>query len=595
MYDILILDTGVTDENEKIKGLKVDFPKGKFDMKYGILTDEIGHGTIIYNIIRKYSPSAKILAIKLFTGNNVITEDELIYALCYIKENISCKVINMSLGLKFCEKLNELKNICNEIISSGTVIVSAFDNDNCYSYPAAFDKVIGVDSNNKIKISSEYEYIESSPINIRAKGGLQRIKLKSGKIEIVGGSSIACAYISSVIANFSLDEKWNWKTIMHHLRKGATRVYNLSKFEKSIPGKNFKIKKAAIFPFNKEMQAFIRYEDMLSFQIEHIYDIRQSGRVGMKMSRFYEKVKEGVCIEDIDKAKLNDIDTIIIGHLEELNEICGIDFKRKVIEKAVQKGINIYSFDPLDNYIYLLEKNKGMFYYPKITIADVPQNTFGKLHKINKPVVGIFGTSSKQGKFSLQLSLKKFFEEQQYRIGCIGTEPHSILFDMDCVYPMGYNSTVNIDAWQSITYLNAQLYKLCEKDVELIMVASQANSIPQNFNNIIDYPIKQNIFLMGTQPDAIILCINYFDEISYIKNTIQALQGISHSKVIALVMHPYKINLDFENKLRPKEQLTLNDFDEISVLLKNELKIPVYLLGVKEHICLLYKNIIDFF
>lgn len=41
MYDILILDTGVTDENEEIKGLKVDFPKGKFDMKYGILTDEI--------------------------------------------------------------------------------------------------------------------------------------------------------------------------------------------------------------------------------------------------------------------------------------------------------------------------------------------------------------------------------------------------------------------------------------------------------------------------------------------------------------------------------------------------------------------------
>lgn len=127
------------------------------------------------------------------------------------------------------------------------------------------------------------------------------------------------------------------------------------------------------------------------------------------------------------------------------------------------------------------------------------------------------------------------------------------------------------------------------------MVTSQANSIPQNFNNIIDYPIKQNIFLMGTQPDAIILCINYFDEISYIKNTIQALQGFSHSKVIALVMHPDKVKSDFENKLRPKERLTLNDFDEISNSLKSELKIPVYLLGVKEHIYLLYKNIIDFF
>lgn len=151
MYDIVIIDTGVVEASEEIKGYSLKCKKGKFYIKYGEVNDEIGHGTIVYNIIRKNLPSSNILIFKIFDGSKHVTEDMLIFVLKYIKKNIHCKLINMSLGLKYCKKIVEFDRICNEIISSGTIIVSAFDNDMCFSYPALFGQVIGVDSNEKIK------------------------------------------------------------------------------------------------------------------------------------------------------------------------------------------------------------------------------------------------------------------------------------------------------------------------------------------------------------------------------------------------------------------------------------------------------------
>ena len=166
---------------------------------------------------------------------------------------------------------------------------------------------------------------------------------------------------------------------------------------------------------------------------------------------------------------------------------------------------------------------------------------------------------------------------------------------MDCVYPMGYNSTIFINPWQSITYLNSQIQKLCEKNVDLIIAASQAGSAPQNYNNLMDYPIKQNIFLMGTHPDAVILCINVYDEISYIRNTIQVLQGLSDSKVIALVMYPLTIPLDVKSTYKSRTPMSNDEFEKSASLLYTEFDIPVYQLSDKEHMLKLYQSIVDFF
>lgn len=598
MYDIVILDSGVNIcNNEQINGFSIKREYGEPFVVHGDVIDHIGHGTIIYQIIRKCSPLSKILVIKIFDAQNEIDENDLMFVLRYIKENIQCRIINMSLGLKICQNINSFRRLCAEIVAAGIIIVAAFDNDNCYSYPACFDEVIGVDNNERINNLVDYEYVESSPINIRAKGGVQRIRLEDGKIVIASGSSIACAYITAYIANSCKDSVLKHDSVLAYLKEHAIHVYKSETFNKCDNDKNIvsHMKKVAVFPISKEMHAFIRFNDMLLFKIQHYYDVRYSGRVGMRINRFYTSADAEVCIEDIEKAEFEDIDTIIIGHLDELNELCSRDFRKELLQDAVRKGINVYSFDPLDKYQSMLSNSSIKFFYPKVCESDVPQNTFGKLYKISKPVVGIYGTSSRQGKFSLQLTLKRIFEANEYQVASIGTEPHSLLFNMDKVYPMGYNSTICINPWQSITYLNDQIHKLCESDAELIIVASQAGSTSQNFNNLMDYPIKQSIFLMGTHPDAIILCINIYDEISYIRNTIHVLQGLSDAKVVALVMYPLSFPQDLKNRYHSRTPMSKDEFEKAAQLLYTAFNIPVYLLGDEEHMLRLYQDIVDFF
>lgn len=599
MYDIVILDSGLSvNSSEQISGLCIKVTDGnEITIDSENYADLNGHGTIIYNTIRKYAPESCVLMVKIFDDKHDIDEDNLLVVLNYIKDNIPCRIINLSCGLKICHKISIFKKLCADIVASGTIIVAAFDNDNNYSYPACFDEVIGVDNNDKINYIYDYEFVESSPINIRAKGRMQRVKIEGDKYAVVSGSSIACAYIASYISQLCKDTVLNHDSVLDSLKKNASYVYPALCYDRQCIEKDkfSYMKNVAVFPVNKEMHAFIRFKEMLSFQIQHFYDVRYSGRVGMKINKLCSDADAGVCIEDIAKAEFEDIDTIIIGHLDELNELCGYDIRERVLNAAKEKAINIYSFDALNEYRHLLENSGTEFFYPSVSKADVPQNTFGKLYVISKPVVGIFGTSSRQGKFSLQLTLKNIFEKNNYRIGTVGTEPHSLLFNMDSVYPMGYNSTVYINSWESITYLNNQIQKLCESDAELIIVSSQAGSVPQNYYNLMDYPVKQSIFLMGTHPDAIILCVNIYDEISYLKNTIQVLEGLSDAKVIALVMYPLSSPLDYNRMYRPRIPISIDEFYKAAQLLHSEFCLPVYLLGDSKHMLMLYDNIINFF
>ena len=82
------------------------------------------------------------------------------------------------------------------------------------------------------------------------------------------------------------------------------------------------------------------------------------------------------------------------------------------------------------------------------------------LYRIATPIIGVFGTSSKQGKFTLQLKLRELLLKQGYSVGEIGTEPTSQLFGKEYVFPMGYNSTVYIEHNDIISYLNAALYDI---------------------------------------------------------------------------------------------------------------------------------------
>lgn len=39
-------------------------------------------------------------------------------------------------------------------------------------------------------------------------------------------------------------------------------------------------------------------------------------------------------------------------------------------------------------------------------------------------------------------------------------------------------------------------------------------------------------------PDAVVICINYHDELDYIRNTVYTIKGLTDASLIAFVMYP---------------------------------------------------------
>ena len=163
-----------------------------------------------------------------------------------------------------------------------------------------------------------------------------------------------------------------------------------------------------------------------------------------------------------------------------------------MIQQAIAKGKNIYAFDENPDC------NGSNIFYPIINKQSLPPDRFGMLYRISKPVVGILGTSSRQGKFTLQLKLRELLLERGYSIGQIGTEPSALLYGMDYVFPMGYNSSVYIQGFDVIRYTNYIINILCQKNIDLILIGSQSGTVPFDTGNIIQYNIPQYDFLAGT-------------------------------------------------------------------------------------------------
>ncbi len=601
--DIVIIDSGVYFDKEKSekpeKGLRISVRDGIVEVDENF-QDEMGHGTAVFSIIRKFSPDSEILNIKLFDENGEVSEEGLFESLKYIRDNVNCKVVNLSCGIKYCNHEKELEEICIELQKKGIIIISAFDNDGCCSFPAAFKNVIGVDANYQCKGAFDFEYVEGDLVNIRAKGGIQRVKWKDGKTIVLGGSSFACAYVTAYAANLLLSIKKNLTVdeILSEFRKHSDKIFINDHFENKNSGVNceLSVKSAAIFPFNKEMHSLIRFSDYLKFNIDSVYDVRQLGRTGTKTNRILNlsDKKNNFVIKDIGNIDYDNIDWMILGHLEEVNRILKRDIRKEMVLSCIQNNINIYSYDSLEYCKELFMEKECKVFWPAVYSNDVPQNTFGKLYGITKPVIGVFGTASKQGKFTLQITLKKLLEDLDYHVGTIGTEPQALLFGMDYVYPMGYNSAIYINEHESVMLLNEIMYKLCNKS-DLIMVGSQANTIPYNFLNTSSYHTKQNSFLLGTQPDAVILCVNPKDDIRYIKNTIKYIEGLTDSKVIGIVVFPMKESDDWRGMFDARTKISDEEYETLSLEIETAFNIKAYKLGEISDITVLRDDIIQYF
>ena len=548
-----------------------------------------GHGTAIYGILRKVREDFEIISIKIRGIENGVDGSVLCDALEYIEQNINAALINLSLGSPMLDEKERLEEICSRMTEKGTVIVSAFDNAGVISYPAAFKSVIGVVSGPGCRSVDEYMIFNDDVMNIAGKGDLQRLMWNSPPVLLLEGNSFACAHISVIAAKMIKAGFRTKDAILTELKRRASNVTDIGKDGK-VPRLDFKIEKAAVFPFNKEMHALFRYHDLLDFSIAAVYDSKYSARVGAD-TRFLLKDEKALALQirNIDSIDWDEFDTLILGHTDEMEAVTGkIGYSSGLLDKAIALGKNIYTFDEIPK-LYAV-KNA---FTQKIDRENLPCNRMGMLYRIPKPVLAVCGTSSKQGKFTLQLELRKRLLKEGYRVGQIGTEPNALLLGLDHVFPMGYNSAVHLSEAESILYLNSLMNDLSDKD--LIIVGMQSGTVTYDFGNIANCCICQNSFLMGTQPDAVVLCVNSYDELDYIERTIRYLEASVESEVVALVLYPMGFSDSWAGIYGSRVKVKEERVCELAEIFREKFDLPLYLLGKEEDMEALKNTVIDFF
>ncbi len=586
---IAILDSGIDISRSEFKQIKFTFLNN--------CEDRIGHGTAVASIIAKIAPKASLYFYNMFEKEENIIAETLIDVLKIIKQIKHFDIIHLSCGISVCDDISGLYEICKKITDEGTVIISAFDNEGVISFPAAFNNVIGVDWNPYCADGMKYYAVEDSSINLMGLGSLQRLPWSQGEYKYVAGSSFAAPYITGIAAQM-LEYGITPENLLKELIANAQKIIHIDNSLFNPQNSIFKIQKAIVIPFNKEIQTLISFEKMLMFEVVGIYDFpifRNIGKNCTDVMNFGDSQKIIECVKDIKWD--DDFDTVIIGHLGVISAALKSDLLSEILDSCIKYRKNVYAFDDLRKYKMktdILNENGQKYYYPKADISDIDKSLMGKLYNIATPVVGIFGTSSKQGKFSLQLLMRQKLNKLGYKVGGLGTEPTSPLFGIDKVYPMGYGG-IRLSGADAVQTINRYMHEIDIKKYDIIIVGSQSQTIPYNTGNIGHYPIAQHEFFIGTNPDAVVLCINPYDEPQYVKRTICYLQNYLYTKVLAIVIFPKYRELEWTMQGTNMISLNKTVLNERKEFYNNAIGLPCYVAGDDMEMDLMLSCIIDYF
>ncbi len=592
---VALIDSGIDNNIQnniqaKIKPISV----GIFDNE----EDEIGHGTAIASILLNKSEIDSIYSFKIFAKDKDTKFEYLCITLKYILTNLKVDIIHLSMGLIYIEEKEKLvlKEICSKLVIQGTIIVAAFDNMGAISYPAAFEDVIGVYWSKEVLSVREFIYLENSIVNVLGYSGLQRLPWKDGIYKNVAGSSFIAPHITNLIIDFLSKGISGLEDIHKMLKISAKEIRTNQKYDlKQFIGLHSNIKKALLFPINKEIKTLVENIDIASFKLYGLSDIPYSKYIGKKIKDIFLDIDyTNEKILSINSINWNeDFDTVILGHVKQISNLLQRNFTLEILEKCKSYKKNIYSFDELSHYNELVQEiidqgNSVEYIYLKTNRKD---NYIGALYKLPIPVVAVVGTGPKQGKFTLQLSLIKELRKLKYNVGFFGTEPSSALLGADICFPIGYNSGIHLEDLEYTQIANKLIANIKNKDI--ILVGLQSQILQYGFGNLGFYPFIQERVLIATEPDCVILCINLWDETDYINRCIQYLESYYSSKVLCIVIYPFKKN---------NEWTLTNGIDisaktkEIEVYRKkiiDNFKLPVYINRLESKF--IVKEIIDFF
>lgn len=107
--------------------------------------------------------------------------------------------------------------------------------------------------------------------------------------------------------------------------------------------------------------------------------------------------------------------------------------------------------------------------------------------------------------------------------------------------------------------------------------------------------ISQYMFIQGTLPDTVILCVNTYDEIEFITRTIQFINASVEAEIIAIVIFPMTLRNEqlgvYGGRVQMEEEQLKNKKEEISGITN----VPSFILGNMDEMNKLVDTIIKYY
>jgi hypothetical protein len=528
-----IIDSGIDISNKRLmrfvkRGINITDNDEK---TISSIDDKIGHGTACIDLITRYLDNShiSIYVYKVF-DNERSADIEIFERALEAAFTDDVDILNCSVGTIVPEAQYRLKSYVESLLQRDTIIVSSWNDEGYTTWPANFPGVISVKSGTQTS-QSEWGWEDNKRGHVIFRGKKQRVQWKNNKTVFIGGSSFATALCTRNIVEQLIPHRIqkNYASVESLFKNGAAFTHQIDLNPSSIIRWNDfsqKVKYVGLYPFNKEMHAFARFRKDLPYGIGWIADLHRSKNAGRFTNEVLENCNESIFVQKGLPDDPGDIDTIVVGYLDKASELQKTDLLDRTLQYALAHNINAFTFLPPSE-----EKDWKNKYLSSSLSLDVPRITYTDAIDIienvpeNKafdtPILGIFGTSSKQGKFTLQLKLRCELEKKRFRIGQIGTEHHSGCFGMDFTFPSGYGAhySLQIPYDFHIPVLRRVLSEMDKGQYDLIIVGAQSGLI--NPNPYYYGCIFSELFFTATVPDRTIIIFNRSDSPELLRRTEQ--------------------------------------------------------------------------
>jgi uncharacterized NAD-dependent epimerase/dehydratase family protein len=517
-------------------------------------TDDYGHGTALAGIIRRLAPCCELVAVKISSGSNPIAPHLLAAGIDWAVR-LGVDVINVSAGTTGTSDISTLADCCRRACEARVVVVASESNDKQISYPSAFDSVLTVRGDVQEHQKYAFRCDPSLPWRFCCYGGYQRVAWVKPRFLFLHGNSFAAAHLTGIVAlvlqKFGrLPQKRLLRTLYHNAINAAAESWTAVRRNSThnpIKTSVDWIRKAALYPYAKEMHGLVRFRHLLPFELVGIADPVARGCAGKDAGEVLNLPATGLRVTGRFEEALANADTLILGFTSRLGALHQRDFRGELARRAIELGKNVYSFEPLlqpHHAPLLLEAaRRGLrLSWPgveEVHLADLREAATVPADYSRIPILGVFGTSPSQGKFTLQLLLREQLRLRGVTVAQVGTEHQSELFGMEDCFPIGHVNNVSLRGYFWREYFRLRYQQIARNTrPDLIIVGSQGGVVPYTLRSQDEGSLSHMnlLFLMAVRADSYILVVNHLDTVHFIRDTLDALRIIGKGRPILLAL-----------------------------------------------------------